>query len=49
VKISGIIGGHDFCDYYAGVKRAVLKNVGQPDKIYSDVGNSWIKYRFMIK
>jgi predicted O-methyltransferase YrrM len=49
VKISGIIGGHDFCDYYAGVKRAVLKNVGQPDKVYNDVGNSWIKYRCMIR
>lgn len=36
--------GHDFCDKFPGVKKAVKSLLGQPDKIFSD--SSWL---FKIK
>lgn len=32
--------GHDFCDKFPGVKKAVKSLLGQPDKIFSD--SSWL-------
>ena len=48
IKPGGAIGGHDFCDYFSGIKKAVLAKLGQPDKVYSDIGNSWIKYKIKM-
>jgi hypothetical protein len=45
IKESGIIGGHDFNEHFPGIVRAVLDVIGAPDRVYTDNGNSWIKYK----
>ena len=48
IKKDGIIGGHDFNDHFPGVAKAVREVIGEPDKIYTDSGNSWMKYKSSI-
>ena len=48
IKSDGTLGGHDFCEHFAGIKKAVLETLGTPDKIYNDAGNSWIKRKSAI-
>jgi FkbM family methyltransferase len=45
IKKDGILGGHDYCEHFSGIKRAVDKKLRKPDKIYNDDGNSWVKYK----
>lgn len=45
VNIRGVIGGHDYNRYFDGVIRAVNNTIGAPDKVYSDDGISWTKYK----
>jgi hypothetical protein len=45
IKETGSIGGHDFTPGFPEVMRAVNRASGIPDKIYTDAGNSWTKYK----
>lgn len=38
---NGFIGGHDYVDGWADVKRAIIENIGDVDMVFSDY--SWIK------
>ena len=42
VKKGGVIGGHDYGPSWPGVRQAVDKMFGQPDKVFKDT--SWIKF-----
>lgn len=48
LKKSGIIAGHDFNNHFPGIMKAVRAKIGEPDKIYTDNGNSWMKYKSSI-
>lgn len=36
----GVIGGHDYCDVWPGVMRAVNESFGKPEKTFAD--GSWL-------
>lgn len=40
VRKGGVIGGHDYCDQWDGVKRAVNEAFGGPDMVFEDT--SWL-------
>jgi len=40
VRPGGFFCGHDFTDYFAGVKRAVWQSLGEPTQLFSDT--SWV-------
>jgi len=48
IKNTGIIAGHDFNQRFPGIIKAVREMIGEPDKIYTDNGNSWMKYKASI-
>jgi hypothetical protein len=41
IRPNGLIGGHDFAEWYPDIMKAVRTVVGEPDKTFSD--SSWIK------
>lgn len=45
IKETGSMGGHDFSPSFPEVMKAVSRASGVPDKIYTDAGNSWTKYK----
>jgi hypothetical protein len=47
VKRTGVIGGHDYHPSYPGVIVAINNVIGYPDKIYTDMGCSWTKYKYL--
>jgi cephalosporin hydroxylase len=48
INNTGIIAGHDFNEHFPGIKKAVREVIGEPDKVYTDSGNSWMKYKASI-
>lgn len=48
INNTGIIAGHDFNQHFPGIIKAVREVIGEPDKVYSDSGNSWMKYKASI-
>jgi glycosyltransferase involved in cell wall biosynthesis/mannosyltransferase OCH1-like enzyme len=49
IKPDGIIGGHDYNTNFQGIMNAVNCQLGSPEKVYNDAGNSWIKHKSSIK
>jgi hypothetical protein len=43
IRPNGLIGGHDFAEWYPDIMKAVREVVGEPDKTFAD--SSWIKRR----
>jgi len=48
INTTGIIAGHDFNEHFPGIVKAVREIIGEPDKVYNDNGNSWMKYKASI-
>jgi hypothetical protein len=40
-KATAVLLGHDYCDAWEGVKRAVDEELGGPDEVH---GSVWVKY-----
>jgi cephalosporin hydroxylase len=41
IKKGGFISGHDYCDFWASTKKAIINEIGIPDETFIDT--SWIK------